>query len=218
LKIYSYVVRYDSGFAPNPFGKYCTLATCKPRIRKKIQTGDWVVGTGSVENVGNDKIIYAMRIQEKLTFGQYWNDNRFQYKKPKWASDNPIEKLGDNIYYKDKNNKFHQIQSKHSNKDGTENEKIKTHDLQGIYVLISEEFYYFGKRAILIPEKYQYIIKKGLGHKCNFTNDQVFKFLDWLKSPIHKKKYQADPFLMKKNIDICQKCIEYDGTQEDDEE
>ncbi len=48
LKIYSYVVRYDSGFAPNPFGDYCSLATCKPRIRKSIHKDDWVVGTGSV--------------------------------------------------------------------------------------------------------------------------------------------------------------------------
>ncbi len=56
MKIYSYVVRYDAGFAPNPFGEFSTLATCKPRIRKKIQVGDWVIGTGSVENVGNEKI------------------------------------------------------------------------------------------------------------------------------------------------------------------
>jgi len=41
--LYSYVVRYDSGFAPNPFGGYCTLATCKPEIRKTAQLGDWLV-------------------------------------------------------------------------------------------------------------------------------------------------------------------------------
>ena len=33
-RVHSYVVRYDSGFAPNPFYEYCTLATCKPNIRK----------------------------------------------------------------------------------------------------------------------------------------------------------------------------------------
>ncbi|MEZ1875782.1 hypothetical protein QVM44_32900, partial [Pseudomonas aeruginosa] len=25
-RVHSYVVRYDSGFAPNPFYEYCTLA------------------------------------------------------------------------------------------------------------------------------------------------------------------------------------------------
>ncbi len=44
--IHSYIVRYDSGFAPNPFYGFCTLATCKPDIRKHAQVGDWIVGTG----------------------------------------------------------------------------------------------------------------------------------------------------------------------------
>lgn len=77
MKIYSYVVRYDSGFAPNPFEKFCSLATCKPRIRKNIQVGDWVIGTGSIENVGNKKLIYAMQVEEKMTFDKYWEDKRF---------------------------------------------------------------------------------------------------------------------------------------------
>jgi hypothetical protein len=45
--LYSYVVRSDSGFAPNPFGEYCTLACCKPQIRKRARVGDWIVGCGS---------------------------------------------------------------------------------------------------------------------------------------------------------------------------
>jgi Nucleotide modification associated domain 2 len=30
MKVYSYVVRCDTGFAPNPFWGYCTLAACTP--------------------------------------------------------------------------------------------------------------------------------------------------------------------------------------------
>ena len=41
--LFSYVVRSDGGFAPNPFFGYCTLATCKPRIRKGALVGDWIV-------------------------------------------------------------------------------------------------------------------------------------------------------------------------------
>ena len=44
MNIYSYVVTHDTGFAPNPFHGYCTLACCKPRIRSRAAVGDWVVG------------------------------------------------------------------------------------------------------------------------------------------------------------------------------
>ena len=47
MTIYSYVVARDYGFAPNPFYGCCTLATCKPIIRRMAQVGDWVIGTGS---------------------------------------------------------------------------------------------------------------------------------------------------------------------------
>lgn len=40
-QIYSYVLRYDDGVAPNPYGGVCTLAICKPVIRKKPK---WVIG------------------------------------------------------------------------------------------------------------------------------------------------------------------------------
>ena len=29
-KLYSYIVATDSGFSPNPFHGFCTLACCKP--------------------------------------------------------------------------------------------------------------------------------------------------------------------------------------------
>jgi hypothetical protein len=47
-RIYSYVVRYDSGFAPNPFYGYCTLATCKPDIRRGAEVGDLVAAATTV--------------------------------------------------------------------------------------------------------------------------------------------------------------------------
>ena len=44
MKIYSYIVKRDYGFAPNPFYGYCTLATCKPVIRKHAEIGDIIQG------------------------------------------------------------------------------------------------------------------------------------------------------------------------------
>jgi hypothetical protein len=38
--IFVYVVKHDGGFAPNPFHGFCTLACCKPKIRKGAKEGD----------------------------------------------------------------------------------------------------------------------------------------------------------------------------------
>ena len=74
-----------SGFAPNPFGHFCTLACCKPLIRKHAAIGGWVVGTGSKRTVGSDKLVYAMKVTENVSFNKYAQDPRFQYKIPRAA-------------------------------------------------------------------------------------------------------------------------------------
>ena len=61
-RIYSYKLSRDYGFAPNPFHGICTLATCKPQIRKGAQVGDLIIGCGSKELKMQGKIIFAMRV------------------------------------------------------------------------------------------------------------------------------------------------------------
>lgn len=159
MKLYSYVLRFDTGFAPNPFGKYCTLATYKPRIRKKAEPGDWVIGTGSAQTMGDKKFVYVMKVTEKLPFQSYWEDPRFTYKQPKMDHLDPRNHLDDIIYWSDANRTFHQEPSLHSNVDGSENEKMKVHDLNGQYILISDNFFYLGKPVFLyclIPSRLNY--------------------------------------------------------------
>ncbi len=62
MRLHSYVVARDYGFAPNPFFGVCTLATCKPKIRSVAEVGDWVVGTGSKRRGRDKHIVYAMRV------------------------------------------------------------------------------------------------------------------------------------------------------------
>ena len=45
--MFSYVVRYDTGFAPNPFHGLLTLACCKPRIRQSAAVNDILIGLSS---------------------------------------------------------------------------------------------------------------------------------------------------------------------------
>ena len=71
MKLYSYVVRYDFGFAPNPFHGFCTLATCKPGIRRTASVGDWVIGTGSADYDLVGRLVYAMKVAEVLDFNAY---------------------------------------------------------------------------------------------------------------------------------------------------
>jgi len=176
MKLYSYVVKHDDGFAPNPFWGYCTLACCKPKIRNLAQVGDWVIGTGSVKNVGSGKLIYAMKISEKLTFEQYFIDNRFKCKIP---SRGRKELFGDNIYYKDENGNWLQRKSMHKLKD-------MRRDLSSKNVLISDHYCYFGKNAIIIPGEFRAVIKKGPAHKCNFDSNFVDRFIYWVSEKIKR--------------------------------
>ena len=66
-----------------------------------------------------------------------------------------------------------------------------SHDLNSTNVLICEDFWYFGSKAPLLPEKFLGIVKKGPGHKN--INDQNFvsSFLDWLS--IHEKGIIGKP-------------------------
>lgn len=179
-KIYSYVVRYDTGFAPNPFWGYCTLATCKPDIRRNASERDWVIGTGSVENVGNNRLIYAMKIAKVMRLEDYGRDKRFSKKIP---GSGARRRVGDNIYYRDQNGVIRQrFPSIHSFPD-KENEESKEHDLKGENVLISstDSFYYFGRKAPKIPQSLSYLIKEGPKHKCNFSQREIQEFLEWIQ-------------------------------------
>lgn len=86
-KLYSYVVDHDHGFAPNPYNQMCTLVHCKfggqygrSNIVEGANIGDWILGTGGSgeSSAGHGKIIYLMRVDEKLDFNSYINDDRFQ--------------------------------------------------------------------------------------------------------------------------------------------
>lgn len=81
-RIHSYVVRYDSGFAPNPFYGHCTLVTCKPGIRRSAEVGDWVIGSGSnARGVGRGgHLVYGMRVTEVMTLDEYALNPRFESK------------------------------------------------------------------------------------------------------------------------------------------
>lgn len=191
-RIYSYVVRTDSGLAPNPFWGYCTLAVCTPNHQGiKARKGDWIVGWTSAER--GPKLLYAMLLTEAgLCFDKYFKDSRFQDKKPLLSGD-WMQRCGDNIYYL-RDGKWKQLDSPfHHAEDIARDTGDKRH-----YVFISQDFYYFGREAVEVPGKFAAIVKRGRG--CNgpefFESSGLLpvcaQFVDWLRESdldIH-----GDPF------------------------
>lgn len=194
MNVYIYVVTRDYGFAPNPFYGICTLATCKPGIRKSAQIGDWVFGIGS-KTTHENKIIYLMKVTEKITFDEYWAGENYQNKKPYMLGS--LKKMyGDNIYHFDKvKEEWIQENSHHSNEDGAVNEHNLRKDTKSNNVLISNEFYYFGSSAIEIPLKYQAdVYLSTRGYRKIEADNNISSFLVWV-SENFKLGYNADPLL-----------------------
>lgn len=184
MKLYTYIITRDYGFAPNPFGGYCTLATCKPSIRKLIEVGDWVIATGPKSGYGlNGHLFLAMKVEEKLSFTEYWNDDRFQFKKPIFNG-SLKQCYGDNIYFfNESTNQWHQQDSHHSLPNGVVNQRNLKNDTKAPYVLISQHFYYFGADSVKIPKDF----RDDVCNKTRFPVHRIVKpkiaaeFIQWLE-------------------------------------
>lgn len=188
MKIYSYKIDHDYGLAPNPFGKYCTLAVCKPEIRKSknLDIGDWLIGTGSksLEKATgfkcDTKLIYAMKVSEIIGLNNYWHDNRFEYKKPV-MSGTLTSMFGDNFYSLDKNKKWVQTDCAHRNPDGVYDDEHFRKDTSGKNALISEVFYYFGDSAPQIPNNLNDVCHTTQGSKIVRPDELALSFIEWLE-------------------------------------
>lgn len=185
MRLHSYVIRRDYGFAPNPFHGVCTLATCKKLIRRFANVGDWVVATGSAQYNRAGQLVCAMKICETMSFDDYWHGPRFQLKKPVMNGSRMMG-YGDNIYHHSPGGDWLQADSHHSLEGGVVNPKNLNDDTETNRVLIAEEFWYFGSRAPVIPAEFRGEGKAdicvGRGHKVNFDDGLVEDFLAWVRT------------------------------------
>jgi hypothetical protein len=167
MKLYSYVVEHDNGHAPNPYFEVCTLCRCKYRKSRKrprnivelAREGDWVVGTGgaSKRSAGHGKLVYAMRVDKKLTREEYFTDSRFAQKK------------------RVKPGTYEQTR-------GDNERPCSDFEKREQFALVSWRFYYFGASAIHIPgEAPRDLEKKGPGFRSDFDPAAIRRFARWLK-------------------------------------
>lgn len=186
VRLFSYVVVHDFGFAPNPFYGWCTVAVCKPAIRRTARHGDWLLGTGSKTTGLDGRIVYAMRVEEILGFDAYWDDPRFARKRPR--RDGNIKQLyGDNIYHHGPDESWQQEDSRHSLKDGSPNQGHIRVDTSTDRVLASETFIYFGGTGPVVPNRLRHdyamdVVHSGRGHRCDFSDVQRDATIDWIRS------------------------------------
>ncbi len=196
-KVYVYVVDRDFGFAPNPFHGYCTLATCKPKIRAKAVSGDWIVGMGGTRLKAVGRCVFAMRVTQDLSYDAYWGSSTFFDKRPVRNGSRKMM-VGDNIYHFDNDaEKWIQEDSHHSNPDGSPNYRNLDADTKVSRVLVSDSFFYFGRSAPIVPTRFLNDLgyKNGRGYRV-FNYGDAFGIIGWLTDTYGHSlsKVLADPF------------------------
>jgi len=159
MKLLSYIITIDSGLAPNPFSKYCTLALCIPNHKNALlNNGDWILGLSSKDN-GN-KLIYFMKLtEEPMQRNIYFKDKRFDYKRPFFSNDRNTL-VGDNIYYLE-NGKYKMEGIKGFHSTETQNNQ----DTKYNKVFISDYFFYFGNKSFNLEDKFKEFIWKRQNYK-----------------------------------------------------
>lgn len=207
--LFSYVVVADSGFAPNPFFGLCTLACCKPNIRRAIGSlvlkqsghaditglrdadsgfvrdqGIWIVGLAgaSLRDRPRRSVVYAMQVTDVLDFESYYVEHpeKRPVRTKLLTADDPAWH-GDAIYTGNDPATARQLTPcAHSNGD-EEDEHAKHHDLNGRYVLLSDHFVYFGADAPYIPLEEQ--LHHGRGHRSNHSPEACNELESWLNGP-----------------------------------
>jgi hypothetical protein len=174
MKLYSYIVVHDYGFAPNPFHHICTLAVCTPNhMGIKATAGDWIAGFDEVRRGHN--LIYAMLVNEVLHFNEYHADARFKAKIPRYSSD-WRHACGDNLYFQTESGAWDRVASPFHN-----DIELFAKDVKHPYVFIASRYYYFGRLVVPTPRQFRSLVHARQGCKSNHDPATVREFVKWLE-------------------------------------
>ena len=174
----TYRLDHDLGFAPNPFFGWCTLACCMPEIRRNARVDDIVVGMagrGQLRHV-YPRLIYWMRVEETLSFDEYWNDTRFANKRPQIAGPK-ILAVGDRTYRHDADGADWSFESSmHYVPDELRpNTNHVMRDTKVNRLLVSRCFTYWGGSGPHLPADLIGLFPNPRGQKCKHDPEQLSK-------------------------------------------
>jgi hypothetical protein len=181
--VHMYAVTYDLGFAPNPFGGLCSLACCKPEIRRTGKLGDWVVGLTGTKLPPALRLVFAMQVTRISDFDKYWGTVEFAGRKA--ARNGSLKaQVGDNIYHRDAEGApWIQENSVHSLPGGAQCDLNTAHDTRVNRILLSDRFIYLGDEARAVPPD----VLQSLGYEKNardrrkFTTERAACLIDWIE-------------------------------------
>ena len=205
-RLFTYTIPVDDGAAPNPFNGMCSLAICKPGIRRVAEVDDWIAGLGSKNAPSGDlsgRLVYAMRVEEVLSLEEY--DRKAQkhwpHRIPDVQSMVLAERLGDCIY---------------AFNGGAPKQRRGVHgpanietDLSGKNVLISRDYYYFGSRAKELPDYLRAICHQTQGHRSTSNAPYFEQFVSWVRSlALSPGQYGWPDFIIQwASIESCGGCL-----------
>ncbi len=180
MKLFTYILRYDDGTAPNPFWGVCSLAIRKPALRLAAEVGDWVVGLGSAESPIGDisaHVVYAMKVTSKMTLMEYdqFCKTFLPKKKPDWRNHDYRMRMGDCIY------NFVAGPDNPKMRTGVHTEENMEKDLSGLYALVSKQYYYFGDQPIKLPSNLYPITQTPQGQISAAHQEYFEDFVNWIE-------------------------------------
>lgn len=197
-RLFTYVIPNDAGFAPNPFHGVLTLNCCKPDIRRTARVGDWVAANTAADFPAHRRLlVYAMRVTDKKTMAEYdaWTKRELPGKIPFSRSRDYGRRAGDSMYDFDTDPPSRRWDGFHTT------EEMET-DLDGVYTLLSDHFYYFGGLPVEVPEHLRPIIHKGRAHKWRPNEPYVEDFVAWITSQFEPNRLYGMPHGMPRTHDF----------------
>jgi Nucleotide modification associated domain 2 len=171
-RICTYILTHDSGLAPNPYWRHCTLAVCTPnRQGVRLKPGDWIAGF--LPRDRGHRLVYAMEVSERLHLNTYFHDSRFEKKKPNLLGD-WMARCGDNFYSQSEGGTWKQ----HRNRFHIGSEYLRK-DTRRPHAFVAERFWYFGRMAPRPQDRHLDLVG-GRGVRLRHDELLAADFRDWV--------------------------------------
>jgi hypothetical protein len=164
MDVWTYVIAYDAGAAPNFDPPSTTLTVCKPRIRKSARRGDLVLAFNAkrLNPTEPHSVRWAGVVTEIIPLNNYWKNSRFQGKKPD-RSQTP-----DNIYYQ--NSRTGELDQA---KNTTHGPADRARDISGANALVLKPSWHFGPAVAVLPKTFNLRMIGGRRGHRRFPIDEL---------------------------------------------
>lgn len=182
-RLYTYIVAFDAGNAPNPYHGVCTLGICKPAIRRSAEPGDVIVGLDSATRA-KGRIVYCMVVDESLPWPEYIR--RCQTGElPRGKIPKDWHDQGDCIWLNA--HTAHEPRKSHSRHTM---DSFDADVRNGQNVLIGRKFWYFGRgdqHSIQLSGELTELIA-GRGHRCQSNHRLRDTFADFFNGELSRRQ------------------------------